>query len=152
MGVIRRCLFLMLQMAKTRQCSLYSLSDISEYFQSIGICHISGLGSMHLLDLVLERVWSRSMLSKCVWNRCQISMVKIQQHFVVFSGENLAALFLKCIIAHKTLFSPAFDMRIRQWGSSIFITKIWHSFTFGVLWRTGKVLCLCIQHVPMCSC
>ena len=35
----------------------------------------------------LKRVWSWSMLPKCVWNHCQISMVKIRQHFALFSWE-----------------------------------------------------------------
>ena len=33
---------------------------------------------------------------------------EIQQHFAFFCGGNLAALHLKCIIAHKTLFSSSF--------------------------------------------
>ena len=36
-------------------------------------------------------------------------------------------------------------MRIRQWRCPIFISKIWQSFAFGVLWCTGKVLRLCIR-------
>ena len=31
------------------------------------------------------QVWSRSMISKCVWSHCQISTVKIWQHFALFS-------------------------------------------------------------------
>ena len=35
--------------------------------------------------LVSEWVWSRSILSKYVWNCYQISIVKIRQHFTLFS-------------------------------------------------------------------
>ena len=44
-------------------------------------------------------MWPRSILSKCVWSRCQISTATIQQHFAVFS----------CIIARQMLFSPSFQ-------------------------------------------
>ena len=44
-----------------------------------------GFKHIGLWGLILEWVWSWSMLSMCVWSRCQISTAKIQQHFTLFS-------------------------------------------------------------------
>ena len=40
---------------------------------------------------------------------------------------------------------------MRHWGCPIFTAKIWQSFAFGALWRTGRVSCLCIWCVSTCS-
>ena len=40
---------------------------------------------------------------------------------------------------------------MRQWGCPIFMAKIQQSFVFGALWRTSKVLRLCILRVSTCS-
>ena len=54
-----------------------------------------------------------------------------------FHGENLAAFQIRCVIVHKTLFSPSFRYENTTNGCPIFKVKIWQSFTLGVLWRTA---------------
>ena len=41
-------------------------------------------------------------------------------------------------------------MRIWQQRCPIFTMKIQQNFAFGALWRTGRVLCLCIQRTSTC--
>ena len=53
-------------------------------------------------------------------------------------------LHLRCIIAHKTLFSPL----IRY---LIFTMTILQSFAFGALWHTNRVSRLCIRHISTYS-
>ena len=48
------------------------------------------------------------MILKCVLDHCQISMRKSSSISPYFCGKNLAALRLRCVIAHKMLFSPSF--------------------------------------------
>ena len=80
-----------------------------------------------------------------------------------FHGENPVAFclifkteiqqcFASDVSQHVKYYSlQAFNMRIWQWGCPIFMVKIWQSFAFGALWRTGRVSCLCIQRLSTCS-
>ena len=62
-----------------------------------------------------------------------------------FCGKNLATPRLRCIIAHKMLFSPSLHCKNIATGCLIFTVKMRQSFAFGALWRTGRVLRLCIH-------
>ena len=72
---------------------------------------------------------------------CLIFMVKIQQPFASYASQHT-----------KRYSYQAFDVRIRQQGCPIFKVKTLQNFAFGVLWRTGRVLCMCIRCALTCSC
>ena len=81
-----------------------------------------------------------------------------------FQGENLITFRLIFMVEIWQRFSSGaswhtkhyshqvFTVRMRQWGWPILTAKIRQSFTFGVLWRIGKVSCLCIWRVLTCLC
>ena len=71
--------------------------------------------------------------------------------FRLFCFKNPAAFCLRCMIAHKTLFSPSYSCENTAKRCPIFTVKIRQSFTFDALWCTGKVSYLCIWHVLICS-
>ena len=82
-----------------------------------------------LWGLDSERVWSRSILPKCVWERCQISMAKIQLHFALFSGQK---------------FSSALP-QVRHSTQNTILTKLspWEYNNRDALfsqWKSGRVL------------
>ena len=68
-----------------------------------------------------------------------------------FCGKNLATPRLRCIIAHKMLFSPSLHCKNIATGCLIFTVKMRQSFAFGALWCTGRVLRLCIHCLSTCS-
>ena len=78
-------------------------------------------------------------------------MTKIRQHFALFRGGNPTTFRVRCVIAHKILFSPSFRCENKAKGCPIFMAKIWQSFVFGALWHTAKVSYLCIWKASVCS-
>ena len=58
--------------------------DIGNWKQAIGIS-FRDFKCVGLWGLILEWVWFRSTLSKCIWSHCQISTAKIKQHLTLFS-------------------------------------------------------------------
>jgi len=110
-----------------------------------------------LRELYFE-VWIRK---GCGLDRCFPSVFRIVAKFLrwksgsispYFRGKNLATLRLKCVIAHKMLFSPSFRRKNTAMGMPHFhgenLTEfhIWcaiaHQQGFTPMWR----------HVPTCSC
>ena len=64
--------------------------------------------------------------------------------FPYFHGGN-PTFWVRCITAHKMLFSPSIHYENTAKGCPIFMAKIWQSYVFGALWCTARVLYLYIQ-------
>ena len=84
-----------------------------------------------LWGLIIEWVWSRSMLSKCVWSRCQISIVKIRQHFTLFLWRKYGSTLPQ--MHHSTQNAILIKLLTWEYGSG--------DAPF-LLWKFSRVSCL----------